>query len=224
MEELYQNVVLSFPQVWRKVFKNRAKATVMNRLARLESSGLITRWKVPRLRAGFAKNEILVVFQITTRGIRGLEKAFPKKDFRKHPVKISGYSLLHDVLLVDVVDVLKEKFMGAKIQNGKLLEQREKGKIVLPDAVIEMANGGERWAIELELTAKTEKRYREIILRYRLERNISRVLYIIEAPRVYHKLAKVLGKNPQKFCHNPTERFLVAYVEDLKKERLNDKA
>ncbi len=216
LEELYENVVLSFPQVWRKVFEGRAKATALNRLARLEAMDFISRWKVPRLKAGCAGGEILVVFQVTRKGIRALEKWQPGKEYRERPLGLNGYSLLHDVLLVDVMDVLRGKIPGSKVTNASLLPPREEANVVQPDAVIELAEGRERWAVELELTAKTERRYREIVLRYRLDRAFTRVLYVLEMPRVENKLARVLGTKPGRLSLNPpTEKFLCVYLAEL---------
>ncbi len=216
LEGLYENVVLSFPQVWRKVFGGRAKATALNRLARLEAMDFISRWKVPRLKAGCAGDEILVVFQITRKGIRALEKWQPSRAYRNTPVGLNGYSLLHDVLLVDVMDALRGKIPGAKVTNASLLPARIEANVVHPDAVIELAGGKERWAVELELTAKTERRYREIVLRYRLDRAFTRVLYVLETPRVENKLARVLGTKPGRLSPNPsTEKFICVYLAEL---------
>src|SRR3989344_927329 len=178
LHELYGNVMLSFPQVMRKVFVGRAKSTVLNRLGRLEGLGVIERWKIPLLDSRAPGPGIFVVFQITKYGIRALKEKIRDRIFREKPVRLHGYSIHHDVLLVDVLDALREKFPGAAITNGKLLENVAEEKVVQPDALFLLPGGQERWAVELELSAKSEKRYREIVLRYRLSRAFDRVLYI----------------------------------------------
>lgn len=213
---LYQNVVLSFPQIVSKVFPGRAKSTVLNRLAQLESMRLIQRWKVPRLRAGADGKEILVVFQITRRGMKELERRQPTTVRRDTPVGLNGYALHHDVLLVDVMEALREKFPGARVIHGRLIERDPGAGGTEPDSVIEMNDGKERWAVELELTAKSERRYREIVLRYRLDRTFTRVLYVTDGPRVGQKLARVLGEKLGAACPNPSnQKFLGLGLEEL---------
>jgi hypothetical protein len=113
------------------------------------------------------------------------------------------------VLLVDVVDALREKFPGAILTNGRLLGDQASAQSVNPDAVLEFPECKERWAVELELNAKSEKRYREIVLRYRLQSAFARVLYVTGSREVVQKLARVLDRMPERLSSaEPTEKFL----------------
>lgn len=210
LTELYRNVVLSFPQACRKVFQGKAKSTVLNRLGKLESMRVIERWRVPVLDSKRPGPGVFVVFSITRKGIAALSATHPEMLLRQRPVRVHGYGIYHDVLLVDVLDALRERFPGLTTTNGRLWSEKDNISTVNPDAVLELPGGKERWAVELELTPKSEKRYREIVLRYRLQSAFDRVLYVTDSREVVQKLARVLERNPEKLGLNPpTEKFLL---------------
>ncbi len=214
--ELYENVVLSFPQVCRKVFPGKAKSTVLNRLGKLEGMCFIERWRVPVLDSKTPGPGIFVVFSITRKGIGALQARHPGKSFRQKPIRIHGYAIHHDVLLVDVMDALREEFPGATLTNGGLLPNQAAASTIYPDAVLELPGCKERWAVELELTPKSEKRYREIVLRYRLQSAFDRVLYVTDSREVVQKLTRVLGRAPEKVSTNPSvEKFLLLSLKEL---------
>ncbi len=216
LNELYENMVLSFSQVCRKAFLGNAKSTVLNRLGKLEGMGVIERWRVPVLDSKKPGPGIFVVFSIMRKGIAILQARQPELAFRQKPVRLHGYTVHHDVLLVDVMDVLRKKFPGASVVNGRLLTDQAGAKAVNPDAVLHLADGKERWAVELELTPKSEKRYREIVLRYRLQSAFARVLYVTDAQEVVRKLARVLDREPERLGTNhPAEKFLVLSLNEL---------
>ncbi len=216
LERLYENVVLSFAQICRKAFSGKAKSTVLNRLGKLEGMGVIERWRVPVLDAKRPGPGIFVVFSITRKGIGILQGRRPQMEFRSKPVRLNAYSIHHDVLLVDVVEALKERFPSASAKNGMLLTGPAEGGTVFPDAVLEVPERKERWAVELELTAKSEKRYREIVLRYRLQSAFARVLYVTSSREIVQKLTRVLDKMPEKLgSTEPTEKFLWLDLNEL---------
>lgn len=216
LNELYENVVLSFAQVCRKAFQGKAKSTVLNRLGKLEGMGVIERWRVPVLDSKKAGPGLFVVFSITRKGIGVLQARQPEKAFRQKPIRLHGYTIYHDVLLVDVQDALREKFAGALVKSGRLLADQPGAAAVNPDAVLEFPERKERWAVELELTTKSEKRYREIVLRYRLQNAFARVLYVTSSREVVQKLARVLDRIPEKLGKvPPTEKFLWLDLNEL---------
>ncbi len=216
LSELYENVVLSFPQVCRKVFQGKAKSTVLNRLGKLEGMGFIERWRVPVLDSKSPGPGVFVVFSITRKGIGALQARHPGKRFRQKPIRIHGYAIHHDVLLVDVMDALREKFPGAFVENGRLLPDQAAASAVYPDAVLDLPGRKESWAVELELTAKSEKRYREIVLRYRLQSVFDRVLYVTDREEVVQKLARALDRMPEQLGSNPpAEKFLLLSLKEL---------
>lgn len=214
--KLYQNVVLSYCQLWRKAFQGKAKSTVLNRLGKLEGMGFIERWRVPVLNSKQSGPGIFVVFSITRKGLAALSVRHPGQMFRQKPIRVHGYGVYHDVLLVDVMEALRVKFTGATVTNGRLWGEQSSASAVNPDAVLESPCGKERWAVELECTAKSEKRYREIVLRYRLQSAFDRVLYVTDKAEVVQKLARVLDRKPSVLgAEAPTEKFLVVPLRDL---------
>lgn len=216
LERLYENVVLSFPQVCRKAFKDKAKSTVLNRLGKLEGMGVIERWRVPVLDSKRPGPGIFVVFCITRKGIGMLAMRQPERAFRQKPIRLHGYTVHHDVLLVDVLDALREKFTGSSLMNGRLSGDQASAQEVNPDATIELPESKELWAVELELTAKSEKRYREIVLRYRLQSTFARVLYVTSSREVVLKLSRVLDRMPEKLGNkSPVEKFLWLDLNEL---------
>lgn len=220
LRELYKNTVLSFPQVERKVFRGRAKSTIINRLGRLEGLGVITRWRVPLLERSAPTGGAAVVYQITRRGIGVLKRVPGARVLRDKPVRLSGYSLYHDVLLVDVMDALRARFPGAHVTHGRLIEQGNgEHSVPDPDAVLTVPGGGERWGIELELHAKSEARYRELVLRYRLARDLERVLYVSGASDIVPKLARVLERPVESLgASHPQGKFLFVPLDVLLNE------
>jgi DNA-binding MarR family transcriptional regulator len=216
LNTLYENVVLSFTQVCRKAFSGKAKSTVLNRLGKLEGMGVIERWRVPVLDSKKPGPGIFVVFCITRKGIGILAARQPDRAFRQKPIRLHGFTVHHDVLLVDVMDALRERFQSSIVTNGKLLGDQAAAQSVNPDAVLELPEGKERWAVELELTPKSEKRYREIVLRYRLQSAFARVLYVTTSREVVQKLARVLDRMPEKLGANqPLEKFLWLELNEL---------
>lgn len=217
LHELYRNVVMSFPQVWRTAFAKVAKSTALNRLAHLEAAGVLRRFRVPKFPAGREESEILVVFQITRLGIRELLKRQNFAIEKAEPLRLHGYTLHHDVLLVDVMEALEKRAPGARVTHGRLIPASlvaEAG--IEPDAVLASTAAQGPMAVELELTAKTDKRYREIVLRYRLARVFSQVLYVIREERVRRKLERVLGHPLVPLgAESSGDRFLFVFLRDL---------
>jgi hypothetical protein len=216
MQLLYQSVALSFPQIERMVFEGRSKSTVLNRLARLEKGDLIKRMRVHGFTADVTTASIKVVFQLTKRGIRALSKVPGVRVERDEPVRLHGHSLVHDLLLVEVASALRLKFPSSQTTDGRLWEGVKDPQQPQPDLILTMPDGQKPWAVELELTAKSEKRYRDIILRYRLSRKFDRVLYVTDQPKVIKALTKILegrfmkidSREPTKFVHASLEGLL----------------
>ncbi len=195
LKSLYENVVMSFPQIARMHFTDRSKPTIINRLTKLESAGLIQRLKVPRLQITNAKKVISVVFQITRIGILVLQKRESGFELKPEPVRLRPYSVDHDLLLVDVIAAFKNKKPGCKIIHGELYLEGVSHQGLKPDAVIVLPNDQGRVALELELTAKSEKRYRDLMLKYRLSKDFVKIIYVTSQGQIENKIKFVLGQN-----------------------------
>lgn len=195
LQSLYDNTLLSFSQILKLHFTDRSKPTVINRLTKLERAGLINRLKVPRLTVVSSAHVISVVYQITKFGISVLQKRRPEIELRPEPVRLRPYSIDHDLLLVDVMVALKIRYSEYNIVNGELFNAVASSNGLKPDAVIIEPNGNQKIALELELTAKSEKRYRELILKYRLSKDFNKVLYVTNRSQIESKIRTVLGSN-----------------------------
>lgn len=209
LKGLYDFVVMSFPQMSVRYFADKAKPTIVNRLTKLESAGLIQRLRVPRLEVGNSQNVISVVFQITRFGIKTLQKRHPEFELRPEPVRLRPYSVDHDLLLVDVMTELKNRFPASQIIHGELYFNGKNHLGLRPDAILQSLNGIAPIAIELELTAKSEKRYRDLILKYRLTKDFSQVIYITGHQQIENKIKAILGSS------NIGERFKFMQLKEF---------
>ncbi len=209
LKGLYENMVMSFPQISRMHFAGKAKPTVINRLAKLEQSGLIAKYKVPRLIVSGSENIISVVYQISRAGIRALQKWQPDLNLWPEPIRLQPYAIDHDLLLVDVMAVLKRQTPGIRIVHGEHHAKQSADSSLKPDGILFLHGGQKPVALELELTAKSEKRYRELILKYQLSKDFDQVLYVTGHRQIESKIRSVLG---------PSEamgRFRFRQISDL---------
>lgn len=218
---LCQNTVMSFEEVRLWAFQGRHKATVCNRLTKLERMALLRRINIGNFIYKRNMRPVGVVVQITKRGIEVLKQCdlFDER-WKTQPVPVNIQSLIHDLELNQAVRGIGERLLGAVITNGKhLLKDGSAANAKIPDALLELnANdfdeakrigivGPEvvlknatplRVAVELELTTKSDRRYREIITGYRLNRNVDRVLYLSHDQAVFRKIQGVLAGYPLK--------------------------
>jgi hypothetical protein len=206
---LYENVVMSFPQIARMHFAGKAKPTILNRLSKLESSGLICKFKVPRLLTSGSENVISVVYQITRQGIRELQKRNLDLELWPEPMRLQPFSIDHDLLLVDVLEALRNQNPVMKFMHGDHFSKKSTSSMLKPDAVLLVPSYPKPVALELELTAKSEKRYRELILKYRLAKDFDHVLYVTSHAQIEAKIRAVLGHSDQ------TGRFMFMRVQDI---------
>lgn len=211
LQSLYENVVMSFPQITKMHFATKSKPTIVNRLTKLELSGFIVKYKVPRLEVRGSLKVISVVFQISRSGILALQKRFPEIDYRPEAVRLRPQSIDHDLLLVDVMAAFKIKNPDCKMIHGELYLARSNASGLKPDGVLIQPNGVSHVAIELELTAKSEKRYREIILKYRLSKDFIQVIYLCGHRQIENKIKSILGPT------NISERFQFMQLADFLK-------
>ncbi len=204
LKGLYNFKVMSFPQIARMYFAGNAKPTVVNRLSKLESAGLISKYKVPRLLTSGSENVISVVYQITRSGIRELQKWQPDFDFWPEPLRLQPFSIDHDLLLVDVLETLKKQKPEVQLLLGDHFSRTPNAQGLKPDGILIMDEQSKPVALELELTAKSEKRYRELILKYRLSKDFDHVLYVTGNSQIESKIRTILGVSDVsqrfKFC------------------------
>ena len=163
---LYENTFLSFYQIKDKYFTTKANTTVYNRLAKLIKAGVIKSIRINMI--AFHKNDkdIGVVYTLTKQGLVELKKRGTRGIFRDAPCALNYASLYHDLLLTDVISKLKEIHPELQIKNSKILKRSFLKDEQIPDGVIFDTNTKQKYAIELELHAKSKSRYHEIITNY----------------------------------------------------------
>ena len=193
LKGLYDFTLMSFPQLARVFFEGKARPTIINRLSKLEQCGFITKTKLPRFITGKDKNMISVVYQISRLGIRELQKRFSNASFHPEPVRLQPFSVEHDLLLVDVLLSLKAQKPDLNFTLGEHFCRHKNHLSVKPDAILTDANGKLTVALELELTSKSERRYRDLILKYRLAKDFESVVYITESCAIQNKIQSLLS-------------------------------
>lgn len=214
---LYRNVVMTFSQIARRHFANVKKPTVINRLTKLEAAGLVLRERIPRMELGLDKNAIGVVFQITSLGISELRRKTSAADLKAQPVRIHHHSLNHDLILVDLAEAFERRFSGYSVTNGKLLMATKENDLI-PDLILQDPTTDEKTAIELELTGKSERRYREIVLKYRLSKQYQKVIYVLDDRYIKSLIVRtILNRAPHPAERPETGKFSFLSLTDFLK-------
>ena len=86
----------------------------------------------------------------------------------------------------------------------------------IPDFVMIDSETKEATAIELELTAKSERRYRHIILDYRMSKTFSKVLFVTASETIRRKImTEVLGEKVHDYKIQNVGKFFFLLVSDI---------
>lgn len=190
--------VLSFTQIGTRHFPKASMPTVCNRLSQLVYAGFVHRFRIGREIYHGRPKLIGVVYRVTRAGLSVLQAYSPEGPVPARPMPLNPANLSHDLLLVDVVSVLERRFPGTRISPGHLLERRDIRSGRRPDAVIEFPDGGGRMAVELELTVKSARRYREIVTTYRLLPEYQEVLSVVSNRSIEAAIqSQILGYKPR---------------------------
>ncbi len=135
------------------------------------------------------------IYQLKKKGIKTLAQTFLDTDFRKDIPTVTLSSLNHDLLLTEFLDEFKKLYPKNEIVNARLVSSQEHSNEPKPDAIMTNLEGGFQSAIELELTAKSDRRYRELVLKYRLSRVFGEVIYIVARTSLAEKiLTQIRGR------------------------------
>jgi hypothetical protein len=215
LNDCYKSTVLSFSQIHKRHFITQVKATVHNRLTELLRRGYVTKARVGSLAHPGGQRNVGVVYQISRTGIRALKKILPNDNFRPDPLRLSLYCLPHDLLLNEVVWALEKRFPQGNFRHGRLSGGRDAKRI--PDT--EFILGGERVALELELTAKSDRRYREIVLQYLLSPIFKKIVYVVASDRIKEKVSyQITQRRALPGLPTPsTGKFYFVGLQDLLK-------
>jgi len=215
--DCYRNGALSFSQMGRRYFADATKSTVCNRLSKLRRAGLLRNYRLGTQVHHGAPKKIGVIYFVTKQALRLLQSRYPHEQFREDPVPLNTLTLAHDLMLADVIEALERRFAHATISSSKILGSTLAQQKRLPDAVIEFQGSKSKWAIELELTAKSNHRYREIITSYRLMPAYEKVLYVVSGKAIARKIqAQILGHAvPLDGLCSSTGKFYFVHFDEL---------
>jgi hypothetical protein len=200
MKDIYEHQFLSFYQIHEKHFPENKRPTVYNRLSKIIRAETIKAVNV-NLMAYHRKSELLgVVYVLTKDGLKRLQDFKMMEDINQYPVSLNFSCLYHDLLLTDVLRVLKSTW---KVTNASKETQSR-----IPDAVLTHPVTKKKVALELELTAKSEMRYREIILSYRTSVEFDSVLYVVKDDSIQKKIGGLItGFNGRYEIGDDTDKF-----------------
>jgi hypothetical protein len=164
------------------------------------------------------KGELLgVVYVLTKDGLRQLQDFKMTEDINPNPVPLNLSCLYHDLLLTDVLRVLR--------RDWKVIKPSKENQNRIPDAVLFDQRTNKKMALELELTAKSEMRYREIVLSYRTSNEFDSVLYVVKDETIQKKIGGLItGFSGRYEIGDDTDKFkfmtLSQVLNSLKEENV----
>jgi hypothetical protein len=182
--DLYKSSFLAFYQIKDVHFKTQADSTVYNRLSKLIRADVIKSIRVNLLGIHKDNLEIGVIYSITKKGLTLLKAQSYFSIERFNPIQINLNQLTHDLVLTDALRVLNGT-------NSKLLNLKSHFDEQIPDGVIQKEN--KKIALEVELTAKSNQRYRDILTNYMTSMNYDEVIYLVKDETVSKKICHHLA-------------------------------
>ncbi|MFY7994151.1 MAG: hypothetical protein ACOVP4_12715 [Bacteriovoracaceae bacterium] len=200
LKDINDSQFLSFYQVHEKHFPENKRPTVYNRLSKLMAAEIIKAVSI-NLIAYHRRGEILgVVYVLTKEGLRRLQDYKMTEDINQNPASLNLSCLYHDLLLTDVLRIFKASW---KILKPTKIDQKR-----IPDAILIDPRTNKKMALELELTAKSERRYREIILDYRTSSEYDSVLYVVKDESIQKKVGGLITRfNGRYEIGDDTDKF-----------------
>ena len=128
LKDIYDSQFLSFYQVHETHFPENKRPTVYNRLSKLVKAEIIKAVNV-NIVAHHRKGELLgVVYLSTKEGLRWLQDYKMTEDINPNPVTLNLSCLYHDLLLNDVLTILKGSW--------KVTKPSKENQNRIPDAVL----------------------------------------------------------------------------------------
>lgn len=208
MNDIYDNQFLSFYQIHEKHFPENKRPTVYNRLSKLIRGNVLEAIDV-NLLAHHRENKLIgVIYRLTKDGLKRLQDFKMTIEINLKPATFNLSNLYHDLLLTDVLRALKRTWKVTKSPLG--IQDR------IPDAVLIHPLSGNKMALELELTVKSEMRYRDIILSYRTSSEFETVLYVVKDKSIQRKLGGLItGFNSRYEFVDDTDKFNFMTLDDL---------
>jgi DNA-binding MarR family transcriptional regulator len=213
---LYDFSLMDLGQVGLYLFEGKAWSTVQNRITKLEKSGFVKRIKISRLLHPKDLRGVSTILQITPKGTRELRRHLPEMDFSGAVFDIRLSQLDHDLLLVDVAQAIKRGQPLSHIVDGRRFIKSKPGVFRVPDLVQIQPQRATANAIELELTSKSAKRYRQIILSCRASNAFEKVIFVTASNAIARKIqSEILGYKVKEGENPNTGRFEFLTLNEL---------
>ncbi len=207
LNDLYKNSFMAFYQIKEMHFNNKADSTIYNRLSKLIRADVIKSIRVNLIAIHKENMDIGVIYSLTNKGLSLLKEYSYKEINRSVPIPINLSQLSHDLILTDVL----RKLGGI---NLKLYGYRANLDEQIPDAIIHKENN--KCAIEVELTAKSNLRYREILSNYMTSNKYSEVLYVVKNKAIETKIKNILLENYNtSFYENDSGKFSFVTLKEF---------
>lgn len=227
LKDIYENSFLSFYQIHEAHFTGRARPTVYNRLSKMAQAELIEALNV-NLFVHHRNNESVgVIYRVTKRGVELLNNFTQGVPISSTISGLNLSSLYHDLLLTDVLRAFKKRLPTYSIVSSKSNSCAWNKKERIPDAVLFNPEDKIKLALELELTAKSEERYRDIILSYRTSPEFEKVFYVVKDESIQQKMGGLItGYKGQYTEGDDTDKFvfygLANLINNQQQEKINE--
>ncbi len=212
--DLYQNTFLALYQIRDRHFNKCARSTIYNRLSKLIKGELIESIRVNLNAIHRQSEDIGAIYYVTKKGFSLMIKYHNRSIKRVVPVPINLNQLHHDLILTDAIKKLEQQFIDTQVINSKLLVNSFKEERQVPDGVILFEN--KKYALEVELTAKSNIRYRDIISNYRTSLEFESVLYLVKDEAIQNKMGAIItGFNGDYKKSDDTDKFHFCTLSDF---------
>ncbi len=210
----YENVFLTFEQIGKRYFKDKSTSTAYSRISQLMRGGFLQSHRIGGILD--KHSTVSCVYQITRNALEVLEKNYPDVAFKRDLVKLNSTSLYHDYQLAEVLHFLKGEYGDLSFKNAKTQCENFESRDKLPDAIIYDKNDKIVGALELELTQKSDRRYREIVTDYRLSRTFLKIVYVYSNDGIATKIKEVVrGKAIVGLNQIDTGKFYFVKIQSL---------
>jgi len=150
------------------------------RLLELQREGCLKRCK-----SGIYRN---LMYLVTASGLKVLRVSGRDRGLSEN-VDLDYASYKHDVVVTDI-RIMFHKW-GYRDWASERIVAKHNNLRRVPDGVI--YQGDKCFAIEYESTQKSKKRYEDIFLEYELERQIDKVIYVVDTLALFKKLCTMAG-------------------------------
>jgi hypothetical protein len=206
--------ILSSNQIAQYFFNGTALTTTLRRLRVLEKSRIIL--NPGHLQSGEK------VWTLSKEGARQIEASEPFRYSNQN-------TFMHDVCLSEVRFTLESLGLGddwtSEAEMKRNINPYYSNSSVIPDGLFIVEIGGEPQVVslELELSAKSHKRYRSLFIDYTYKSAISHVWYVAKDESIITPILKQWREVMNNERLNEGQKIIFSHFDDLISEKHNAK-